>query len=225
MKVLLTNKSWHDSLFKNLEDKYGPDQWKRISDIKLFNKEYLKSISAKKIFIPHWSHVIPEEIFSEFQCILFHMTDLPYGRGGSPLQNLIIKGHKKTKISAISVERGIDEGPIYCKSELSLKGTAREIFERSAENIFKMICDIDFQKIEPKKQIGKVIYFNRRNENQSDLGLIEKLDKMYDHIRMLDCEGYPNAFIENENFLFKFTNAKLINEKELKADVRIIKKQ
>ena len=25
------------------------------------------------------------------------MTDLPFGRGGSPLQNLIINGYKKTK--------------------------------------------------------------------------------------------------------------------------------
>ena len=29
------------------------------------------------------------------------MTDLPYGRGGSPLQNLIIRGFESTKISAI----------------------------------------------------------------------------------------------------------------------------
>lgn len=225
MNILLTNKSWHDALFKNLENKYGADQWIRISDNNFFSREYLKSINAKKIFIPHWSKIIPREIFSEFECILFHMTDLPYGRGGSPLQNLIIKGHSETKITAIRVEKGIDKGPIYIKKDLSLQGTASEIFERSAEIIFEMICEIDFQKIEPKKQMGKVTYFNRRNEKQSDLGLIEKLDKMYDHIRMLDCEGYPNAFIENENFLFKFTNANLINEKELKADVRIIKKQ
>lgn len=225
MNVLLTNKSWHNSLFKNLENKYAADKWIRISDDYFFNKEYLKSLNTKKIFIPHWSKIIPSEIFLNFECILFHMTDLPYGRGGSPLQNLIIRGHKKTKISAIKVEKGIDEGPVYCKRELSLEGTAREIFERSAEIIFKMICEIDIQKINPTAQIGDIEYFQRRTEKQSNIESIEQLVKIYDHIRMLDCEGYPNAFIENENFLFKFTNAKQINEKELKADVRIIKKQ
>lgn len=225
MNVLLTNKSWHDPLFKNLENKYGIDQWERISDISFFNKKHLKSINAKKVFIPHWSHIIPHEIYSEFECILFHMTDLPYGRGGSPLQNLIIKGHTETKISAIRVEKGIDEGPIYCKRDLSLEGTAREIFERSTEIIFKMICEIDIQRNEPTPQSGDVTYFNRRTEKQSNIELIEQLDKMYDHIRMLDCEGYPNAFLENENFLFKFTNAHIIDDKELKTDVRIIKKQ
>lgn len=225
MKILLTNKAWHDELFQNLEDKYGLGQWLRIRDSEFFNKEYLKSIEAKKIFIPHWSEIIPHEIFSEFECILFHMTDLPYGRGGSPLQNLIIKNHKKTKISAIRVEKGIDEGPIYVKRDLSLKGSAIEIFERSAKIIFQMICEIDGQNIRPLPQKGSVVYFHRRKEEQSNMKSIEQLEKIYDHIRMLDCEGYPNAFIENENFLFKFSNARLINDTELKADVRIIKKE
>jgi methionyl-tRNA formyltransferase len=41
---------------------------------------------------------------------------------------------------------------------------------------------------------------------------------------MLDCEGYPAAFIENEHFRFEFTRASLKSEKEIIADVRIIKK-
>lgn len=43
------------------------------------------------------------------------MTDLPYGRGGSPLQNLIVRNHYKTKISEIRVKKEIDSGPIYLK--------------------------------------------------------------------------------------------------------------
>ena len=51
---------------------------------------------------------IPTEIFTSFECIVFHMTDLPYGRGGSPLQNLIVRGHKKTKVSALKVVKEVD---------------------------------------------------------------------------------------------------------------------
>ena len=46
------------------------------------------------------------------------MTDLPYGRGGSPLQNLIARGFLETKISAILVEKQLDAGPVYLKMEL-----------------------------------------------------------------------------------------------------------
>ncbi len=51
--------------------------------------------------------------FFNFNCVVFHMTDLPFGRGGSPLQNLISRGIYKTKISAIKVVKEIDAGPIY----------------------------------------------------------------------------------------------------------------
>jgi len=38
------------------------------------------------------------------------MTDLSYGRGGSPLQNLIVRGYKDTMISALWIEKELDSG-------------------------------------------------------------------------------------------------------------------
>ena len=46
------------------------------------------------------------------------MTDLPFGRGGSPLQNLIERGIKQTKISAIKCVKELDGGDIYLKRDL-----------------------------------------------------------------------------------------------------------
>ena len=57
------------------------------------------------------------------------MTDLPFGRGGSPLQNLITRGISKTKISALRCNEEIDAGPIYLKRPLSLHGSAEEIYQ------------------------------------------------------------------------------------------------
>ena len=45
------------------------------------------------------------------------MTDLPYGRGGSPLQNLILDNKQKTMISAFKMTERMDEGPIYIKKK------------------------------------------------------------------------------------------------------------
>ena len=45
------------------------------------------------------------------------MTDLPFGRGGSPLQNLIVRGFEETMTSAIKVTKGIDTGDIYLKEK------------------------------------------------------------------------------------------------------------
>ena len=96
-----------------------------------FNSKYLNDFNIEKIFIPHWSYIIDEDIFEKYECIVFHMTDLPFGRGGSPLQNLIVRKMYNTKVSAIKVQKGIDTGDIYLKEDLNLEGSATEIFKRA----------------------------------------------------------------------------------------------
>jgi methionyl-tRNA formyltransferase len=221
--VLLSEKKWHDSLFQKLSGTVN-GKWHRIKEKKDFNLTNLSVLQPDIIFIPHWSYIIPESIFEKYECIVFHMTDLPYGRGGSPLQNLILEGNTKTKISAIRVTKGIDEGPIYCKEDIDLSGTARDIFLRMIPVIESMIVKIVTSEIIPQVQKGKVINFKRRTPADSRIDNINSIDKLYDVIRMLDCEGYPAAFLENEHFRFEFTATSKIDKHSLLADVRIIKK-
>jgi methionyl-tRNA formyltransferase len=221
--ILLSAKSWHDETFHKLSDRKGED-WFRISKRENFSYKKLKEINPNRIFIPHWSYIIPAEIFQAFECILFHMTDLPYGRGGSPLQNLIVLGHKETKISAIRVNEGIDTGKLYLKAPLSLLGTAQEIFLRSAEIIESMIKTIIENNPQPEEQRGEPVNFKRRKPEDGDISDLGDLEKVYDYIRMLDCEGYPPALLETQHFRLEFSRASLKADKSIIADVRITKK-
>ena len=54
-------------------------------------------------------------------------------------------------------------------------------------------------------------------------GLID-LISIYDYIRMLDADGYPKAFIENEHFKFEFFKASFKKGEEVRAEVIITKK-
>jgi len=222
--VVLSEKNWHEDLFINLKRLHPEYNWIQIKERKEFNLSYLRSFCPVKIFIPHWSYVIPEEIFSEFECIVFHMTDLPYGRGGSPLQNLIIRGFTETKISALKVEKGIDSGPIYLKSPLSLHGTANEIFLNASHVIEQMIGRIIKEKPAPILQEGEPTIFQRRKPKDSNISDLRNLEQVYDYIRMLDAEGYPNAYVEFGGFRLEFSRVKKESNKSLLADVRIIKK-
>ena len=122
--LICTSKDWDKDLVKRLKGKLDFDfeQFHLSSELTV---ESLEKIKPKKIFFPHWSHIIKPEIFEHYECVIFHMTDLPYGRGGSPLQNLIVRGHKETKISALRCKAGVDTGPIYMKRPLGLEGTAQ----------------------------------------------------------------------------------------------------
>ncbi|WP_228411659.1 methionyl-tRNA formyltransferase [Chryseobacterium sp.] len=223
--ILLTEKSWHKNLFSDLKKTFCNDSWLLIDSKSDFNLKNIKKFNPTKIFIPHWSHIIPREIFESFECIVFHMTDLPFGRGGSPLQNLISRNYKTTKITAIKVEQGLDTGDVYLKKTLGLEGTATEIFERSSSVIEEMIGEIINENIQPLPQFGEITEFKRRKPEDSNICELSDLEKVYDYIRMLDCEGYPHAFIETDHLKFEFINSKFDENKEIiTANVRISKK-
>lgn len=184
--------------------------------------ERLNVIKPHYIFFLHWSWRIPDVIFKNYKCVVFHMTDLPYGRGGSPLQNLIVRGHKKTKISAIKVVNKLDAGPVYCKHPLLLSGTAETILKRASLIIFKNMMPIILRReIIPKSQIGKPVIFKRRNPEDGDLGMLNSLESIYDHIRMLDAPGYPKAFIRFGSGVVYFSKARL-NKGKLVAEANFI---
>ena len=73
------------------------------------------------------------------------MTDVPYGRGGSPLQNLIMDGKTETQVTALRMTEEMDAGPVYVKRPMSLEGRAEEIYLRAGaiswDLIFWMIAN------------------------------------------------------------------------------------
>ena len=175
--------------------------------------EVLKTHTPQYIFFPYWSWKIPPEIFEEYECIAFHMTNLPYGRGGSPLQNLIIRGATKTKLTAFRVTEEMDAGPVYLKEDLPLVGTAREILARADMVISSMIDAIKKYDLKATPQKGFASTFKRRTPEQSNMLGVYGAEAIYDHIRMLDGGGYPRAYMEIDNKRIEFDGAKLDGDK------------
>ena len=219
--IIVSEKSWNQNLVKELTETCHSYNWICINQKSNFTTKFLKQFDIEKIFIPHWSYIINDEIYDSYECIVFHMTDLPFGRGGSPLQNLISRGIYHTKISALKVNKGIDTGDIYIKKDLDLNGSATEIFRRGNLIIMEMIISILENKNKPTPQKGKVTMFKRRKPHQSNIIELETLQKVYDYIRMLDADGYPKAYLENKFLKFEFNDANFKNENEITATVKI----
>ena len=132
---------------------------------------------------------------------------MPFGRGGSPIQNLIIRGFKSTKVSAIKMNEILDGGPIYKQMDISLDGTIDEILCRLAKTTEKIILDIINNSPKPFEQNGKVISFKRLSVKDNELkGNLSKND-IYDRIRMVDGKDYPKAYINFGEYRIEFSNA------------------
>src|SRR5579864_285494 len=89
---------------------------------------------------------------------------------GSPLQNLIIRGHADTKLTALRMTAEMDAGPVYFKESLSLEGNAEEIYLRAANLSAIMVRTIVQQEPTPVPQTGDAVIFTRRKPEESRIG-------------------------------------------------------
>lgn len=222
--LVATTKPWNIEAFHKYTINL-PGHWYLISDPKQLSVEKLKQLNPEFIFFPHWSWKVPEHITNFYPCICFHMTDLPFGRGGSPLQNLISRSFKTTKLSALLMTSELDAGPIYTKQELDLSGSAQQVFERAAQLVYTLIHRIIVEKLQPVEQTGEPELFQRRTPQQSLLPETTSAEQLYDFIRMLDAEGYPAAFIEYGRWRLEFNHAKHHANGEITATVHFSPKQ
>ena len=186
------------------------DNFVLIKSPKKLTNSFVKKLNPEFIFFPDWSWIIPKKITDNYKCVCLHESNLPKFRGGSPLQNQIIRGITKTKTTAFFMSNGIDEGDIILQKNLSLKGKIEDIFLRMIENDFKIITKIISGKYTVKKQKGTPTLFKRRKPEESELKNLNFSKKyLYDFIRMLE-DPYPNAFIKlgKRKIIFKSANLK-----------------
>ena len=219
--IVAGTKSWNRKIFDEIIASY-PGRWHFIKNPDDLECNKISRLNPRFIFFLHWSAKVNEEIFNSYECVCFHMTDVPYGRGGSPLQNLIVRGHRQTKVTALRMVQDFDAGPVYLKEDLSLEGNAEEIYIRASYLSAKMINYIIRNEPTPEPQKGDHVIFKRRTPKESSIPALSSLRSLHDFIRMLDADGYPNAFIEHGCFRYKFSRAALYNGKII-SDVEITK--
>ena len=220
MKILICNsKNWFE-LDKKILNKCEVMKVKHKNDL---NLKILNKFKPDFIFFPHWNWIVNEKIFSNYICIVFHTFPLPYGRGGSPIQNLVVRGYKEAPVCALKMEKKLDSGPIYYKETVSLSGPLFEILDRINEVVNKLINRLINNLPVPQPQIGEIVEFKRLGIKDNQININSKIEKFYDHIRMLDDNSYPSAYIKLKNVVLHFDKIRKI-KKEFECRVRVSKR-
>jgi methionyl-tRNA formyltransferase len=216
--VVAGSKKWNRRVFEEVIRHY-PGEWSYAGDPATLDVA-VEEIEPRYVFFLHWSWIVPRRILDRTECVCFHMTDVPYGRGGSPLQNLIVRGHTETRLTALRMTDELDAGPVYGKRPLSLHGSAEEIYVRATDIAAEMVREIVDSRPEPVPQSGEVVPFARRKPAASEVAGVASLEALHDFIRMLDADGYPPAFLEHAGFRFELTRSVLYDGR-IVADVTI----
>ena len=135
-----------------------------------------------------------------------HESDLPRGKGMSPLTWQLLNKKNKIIFSLIEASSKIDAGKIYFKKKVYFKKDLlfKEIkliqFNQNLKLIEKFISYFKKNKISPKSkpQIGKSTFFKLRTKKDSKININKSLKSQFNLLRLCDFENYPSFFYLNK---------------------------
>jgi methionyl-tRNA formyltransferase len=203
-------REWALNIYNQLAKNYKDGDIFIIDSYDGYSDSFVKNYNPDFIFFYGWSWIISKEIIGKYNCIMLHPSALPKYRGGSPIQNQIIRGESDSAITLFLMNEKMDSGPIVFQESMSLSGTINDIFHRIEELGYKGTIKFLDNPTDGVIQIEQnATYFERRTEEQSEITLKELKEQsseyIYNKIRMLQ-DPYPNAYLKSNDgkkILFK----------------------
>lgn len=163
--------------------------------------EILRGFQADIFVVAAFGQLLSEEILvmPRYGCVNIHASLLPKYRGAAPIQRAIIDGEKKTGITIMQMEKGLDTGDILLQKEVTIeaKETGDSLHDKlaraGAELIVEALPKIESSQVTPCKQNDEESCYAKML--QKSMG---KIDWQMDAVK-LDCLirgliSWPGAF-------------------------------
>ena len=185
-------------------------------------KEILRNLNADIFVVVAFGQILPSDIldYPKFGCWNSHASLLPAWRGAAPIQWSILSGDSKTGVCIMSMEEGLDTGPVIeqeaidindsdnlevltnrlskISSKLLLKSLKR-IQQLNKSNKASIL--IELKAVDQSKLQGKPTYARQIKKDDYLIDWNQKAKKIIRQIYGL----YPNAFT-----LFKGKRIKIL---------------
>lgn len=157
-----------------------------------------------------------EKIFKDLHLnkhnLVVHESDLPEGKGWSPLTWQILEGKNKIPITLFEASEKVDAGCIYSKEYINLQGheLLDEIKHQQGLKTIKLILDFvkNYPNVKGSPQNGKSTYYSKRTCIDSKLDINKSIKNQFNLMRVCDNERYPAFFeIEGIKYFVKITKS------------------
>jgi len=135
----------------NSIDVYQPN---RLRDKEVVDE--LLKLKCDYIVVAAYGQILPREILDHAPCVNLHASILPQYRGASPIQQTLLNGDKKTGVTAMLMEEGLDTGDIIKINtiDVSEDEMVETLFQRLTETAASLTIDVleNFNSFTPVKQ-------------------------------------------------------------------------
>ena len=183
-----------------------------LKNKKFYSKIFTDSKKIKNfdiVFILNYTKILDNSFLRKNSLnIVVHASNLPNGKGFSPMQWQILSNKNKIPICLFKAVSKVDAGEIYEKAFINLKGT--ELYDElrylQAIATFKLIQKFlnKYPNIKGKKQKGFSTFYRRRTPMDSKLNINLPLKKLFNNLRIANNSEWPSFFIyKNKKYIIK----------------------
>ncbi len=196
-------RDWSLNIYSKIKEEFPRYDFLIQTSKDTYSEEQIVKFNPDLVFFYGWSDIIAADLIEKYKCLMLHPSPLPKYRGGSPIQNQIIRGEIDSAVTIFLMDNGIDTGPIARQDYLSLEGSLNDIFSRIETIGYELTKDILLNGLALKAQDHtNATSFTRLYPKMSEI-TIEELtlqSSLYlsNKIRMLQ-DPYPNAFLKTSD--------------------------
>jgi methionyl-tRNA formyltransferase len=175
--------------------------------------EALKALNPSAVVVVAYGQILPAEIIHlpELGCVNIHASLLPGYRGAAPINWAIINGEKKTGITTMLMDEGMDTGPVLLQKETEIlpEDTAASLSLRlskiGADLIIPTLAGLESGEVRPIPQAGEASYAPLLKK---DDGLIQWSRSAEELCRFINgMHPWPGAYSILENERIKIIKA------------------
>lgn len=140
----------------------------------------------------------PEILARNRRNLVVHASDLPEGRGWSPLTWQILAGRNRVPVCLLEAARQVDAGAVIYKEHLEFAG--HELIDEMRSALAELtlgLCRRFLAEAVPPEgipQAGTPTYWERRHPEDSALDPHKTLAEQFELLRVADNERYPAYF-------------------------------
>lgn len=158
--------------------------------------DILIMLSCEKIF---------RKLYLNKHNLVVHESDLPKGKGWSPLTWQVLEGKLQIPVTLFEASESIDDGPIYDQKIIELTGTELidELREKQAKTTIELLDSfiLQYPYNVQKPQQGESNFYPKRTQKDSELSIDKTIAEQFNLLRVCDNERYP-AFFEMNGYVY-----------------------
>ena len=168
--------------------------------------EEFKKMNPSVAVVVAYGQILPPEIIHlpEFGCINVHASLLPKYRGAAPINWAVINGDKKTGITTMLMDEGLDTGHVLIQeaTEINAEDTAGTLSVRlsnlGADILTRTLESLEKGNLKPVPQSGEATYARLLKKSDGLIKWSKSSEELSNLIRGVNPWPGAYSFIEGE---------------------------